>query len=247
MEETISLSICPEVANFFMVKGILLGILLVIFIFFLAKYYFDLKGHVVKENRTRFLVRVAVFGGFSAILYCVPFLKFPVPIFPSFLEFHFDEIPAFIGAFAYGPLTGLYILLVKTIIKLPLSNTLCVGEIADLIYSVTFIIPASLFYQKNRTFKGALKALILGFFCQIIVSLLINIYVTFGIYMDLYGLSEQRLLEFFQYANPAIKNIRWSAGLIAVLPFNAIKNVAVIMVTLPIYKSTHVLFDKLQK
>jgi len=228
-------------------KGIILGLLLLIFVFLVAKHYFDLKGHVEKENRTRFIVRVAVFGGFSAILYCVPFLKFPVPFFPSFLEFHFDEIPAFIGAFAYGPMTGFYILLVKTFIKLPMTNTLAVGEIADLLYSLAFIMPAALFYQKNRTFKGAIKALVLGLFCQLVVSLVANVYVMFPFYMKMFGLSEAALLKVCQLANPAIQDVRWSVGFIAVLPFNVIKDAAIILVTLLVYKSTHTLFDRIQK
>lgn len=228
-------------------KGIILGLLLLIFVFLVAKHYFDLKGHVEKKNRTRFIVRVAVFGGFSAILYCVPFLKFPVPFFPSFLEFHFDEIPAFIGAFAYGPMTGFYILLVKTFIKLPMTNTLAVGEIADLLYSLAFIMPAALFYQKNRTFKGATKALILGLFCQLVVSLVANVYVMFPFYMKMFGLSEAALLKVCQLANPAIQDVRWSVGFIAVLPFNVIKDAAIILVTLLVYKSTHTLFDRFQK
>lgn len=230
-----------------MVKGIILGLLLIMFVFSVAKHYFDLKGHVEKQNRTRFLVRVAVFGGFSAILYCIPFLKFPVPFFPSFLEFHFDEIPAFIAAFAYGPMTGLYILLVKTFIKLPLTTTLCVGEIADLIYSIAFIIPAAVYYQRYRTFKGAIKALILGLVCQLIVSLVANVYVMFTFYMQMFGLSEQALLGICKAANPAITDIRWSVGFFAVLPFNAMKDAIIIVVTLLVYKSTHTLFDKIQK
>lgn len=228
-------------------KGIILGLLLLIFVFLVAKHYFDLKGHVEKKNRTRFIVRVAVFGGFSAILYCVPFLKFPVPFFPSFLEFHFDEIPAFIGAFAYGPMTGFYVLLVKTFIKLPMTNTLAVGEIADLLYSLAFIMPAALFYQKNRTFKGAIKALIIGLFCQLVVSLVANVYVMFPFYMKMFGLSEAALLKVCQLANPAIQDVRWSVGFIAVLPFNVIKDAAIILVTLLVYKSTHTLFDRFQK
>lgn len=228
-------------------KGIILGLLLLIFVFLVAKHYFDLKGHVEKKNRTRFLVRVAVFGGFSAILYCVPFLKFPVPFFPSFLEFHFDEIPAFIGAFAYGPMTGFYVLLVKTFIKLPMTNTLAVGEIADLLYSLAFIMPAALFYQKHRTFKGAIKSLILGLFCQLVVSLVANVYVMFPFYMRMFGLSEAALLKICQLANPAIQDVRWSVGFIAVLPFNVIKDAAIILVTMLVYKSTHTLFDRLQK
>lgn len=230
-----------------MVKGIILALFLIAFVFCVAKHYFDLKGRVERQNRTRFLVRVAVFGGFSAILYCVPFLKFPVPFFPSFLEFHFDEIPAFIAAFAYGPMTGLYILLVKTFIKLPLTTTLCVGEIADLIYSVAFIIPAAVYYERHRTFKGALKSLILGLVCQLVVSLVANVYVMFPFYMQMFGISEAGLLKICQAANPAIKDIRWSVGFIAVLPFNALKDAIIIVVTMLVYKSTHTLFDKVQK
>ncbi len=230
-----------------MVKGIILGLLLLIFVFSVAKHYFDLKGRVEKQNRTKFIVRVAVFGGFSAILYCVPFLKFPVPFFPSFLEFHFDEIPAFIGAFAYGPMTGFYILLVKTFIKLPMTSTLAVGEIADLIYSTAFIIPAAFYYKKHRQFKGALVSLLIGVSCQLVVSLVANVYVMFPFYMRMFGLSEEGLLKICQLANPAITDVRWSVGFLAVLPFNIIKNVAIIVVTLLVYKSTHTLFDRLQR
>ena len=230
-----------------MVKGIILSLLLIVFVILITRHYFVLKGRVEKQNRTRFLVRVAVFGGFSAVLYCVPFLKFPVPFFPSFLEFHFDEIPAFIAAFAYGPMTGLYILLVKTFIKLPLTTTLCVGEIADLLYSTAFIIPAAVYYERHRTFKGAIESLILGLICQLFVSLVANVYVMFPFYMDMFGLSEQALLGICQAANPAIKDIRWSVGFFAVLPFNAMKDAMIIFVTLLVYKSTHTLFDKIQK
>ena len=230
-----------------MVKGIILGLLLIVFVFAVSKHYFDLKGKVEKQNRTRFLVRVAVFGGFSAILYCIPFLKFPVPFFPSFLEFHFDEIPAFIAAFAYGPMTGLYVLLVKTFIKLPLTTTLCVGEIADLIYSIAFILPGAIYYQRNRTLKGAIKSLIIGLVCQLTVSLVTNVYVTFPFYMQLFEISEENMLLIFQATNPAVRDIRWSVGFIAVLPFNAMKDAMIIIPTMLVYKSTHTLFDKIQK
>ena len=48
-------------------------------------------------------------------------------------------------------------------------------------------------------------------------------------------------------ANPKINNIGWSYGLLAVLPFNAMKDAAVIVLTLLTYKSVHRFIDsKLQ-
>ena len=108
---------------------------------------------------TRFIARTAVLSAISIILYVVPFLKFSLPIFPAFLEIHLDEIPAFIAGFAFGPLSGFLVVLVKTLVKLPLTNTAGVGELADFIYSAAFVIPAALIYKKHHTLKGALVCL----------------------------------------------------------------------------------------
>ena len=51
----------------------------------------------------RFISRVAIFGAISTILYIVPVFQIQLPFVPSFLQLHFDEIPAFIAGYAYGP------------------------------------------------------------------------------------------------------------------------------------------------
>ena len=112
---------------------------------------------------------------------------------------------------------------------------------------MAFIIPAAVYYQKHRTFKGALKSLIIGLVCQLLVSLVANVYVMFPFYMQMFGISEEALLGICQAANPAVKDIRWSVGFMAVLPFNAMKDAIIIVVTMLVYKSTHTLFDKIQK
>jgi len=192
-----------------------------------------------KINLVRFMSRVAIFGALSAILYIVPFLKFPVPFFPSFLEFHFDEIPVFIAGFAYGPLSAICVLVVKTIIKLPFTSTLTVGEWADLIYSTAFIVPAALIYQKRRDIKGVLAGFGLGFVIQIATSLVFNVYIMIPFYMFVMGFPEQAILGMAQAANPAVTDIGWSLGFLAIVPFNIIKNIMVIILTFLVYKSIH--------
>lgn len=228
-------------------KTIVFVIALLLILFLAIKLFLDTSR--TKENKitTRFIARVAIFGALSAILYIVPILKFPVPIFPSFLEFHFDEIPVFIASFAYGPFSGICILIVKTIMKFPFTTTACVGEIADFIYSFVFIIPAAIIYQKHRSFKFVTLGLSIGLILQLGVSLIGNIYIIFPFYMKMLPMSEETLLAVCRLANPAVSNVRWSVGFLAVLPFNLIKDVAVIIVTLLIYKSTHQLIDKIAK
>ena len=226
-------------------KTLTFGILVVLFIFVFLKCYYAEKQHTKYKFGTKQIVRVAIFGALSGIFYI--FIKFPVPFIPFFLEFHFDEIPAFIASFAYGPISGVLVLLIKTLIKLPFTRTLGVGELADLLYSAAFILPAAIVYKKHRNFKGVVVGLIVGTILQLGVSLLANIYVIIPFYMKVMEYTEEQLIGWCQLANANITDVKWSYGLLAVLPFNAIKDGAVIILTLFTYKSVHRFIDKLHE
>jgi len=195
--------------------------------------------HFHKIDLVRFMSRVAIFGAMSAILYIVPFLKFPLPFFPSFLEFHFDEIPVFIAGFAYGPFSALCVLVVKTIIKLPFTSTLTVGEWADLMYSAAFVIPAAIIYRRHRNLRSVVAGFAIGFIAQLAVSLIFNVYLIIPFYMFVMGFPEAAILGMAQAANPAVTDIGWSLGLLAIVPFNIIKNAMVVAMTFLVYKSIH--------
>ena len=244
MEENILIKFALEHEAFFMdYKTIIFGVLVLVFIFVFLKLYYKEKGHAKYNFGTKQMVRVAIFGALSGIFYI--FIKFPVPFLPSFLEFHFDEVPAFIASFAYGPVVGILVLVVKTLIKLPLTSTLGVGELSDLVFSIAFILPAAIIYKKHRNFKGVIVGLAIGTMFQLLVSLLFNIYVTIPFYLKVMELPEFVILGMCQAANPNITNVGWSYGLFAVLPFNSIKDAAVIVLTLFTYKSVHRFIDKL--
>ena len=227
-------------------NAIIIAVIEVIWIAALIKVYYDNKPKTESTNLTKLIVRVAIFGAISAILYIVPILKFPVPIFPSFLEFHFDEIPVLIAGFAYGPFTAFAILMIKTLIKLPFSTTMLVGELSDLLFSSAFILPAAYIYKKNRHFKGAIAGLLVGMFFQLLISLLGNIYLMVPFYMFMFDLEEEALLGICRLANPNISNVGWSYGVFAVLPFNLIKDGVVILVTMLVYKSIRRFLDKVK-
>ncbi len=229
------------------INSIIFGILLVLWAFVTLKIYTDHKRKIVYTDVTRFLVRIGIFGAISTILYVIPFLKFSLVIFPSFLEIHFDEIPAFIAGFAYGPLSAIAVLVIKTIIKLPFTSTLTVGEFSDLLFSIAFILPATLIYKKNRCFKNAIIGLIIGTLCQLVVSLLGNIYLMIPFYMFMFNFSKEQLVAIASIANPMITDVEWTYGLYAVLPFNLIKDAIICVITLLVYKSTHRLIDRLEQ
>lgn len=215
-------------------------------IFGLTIIYFISKL-IFKNNpfNTKFIAKTGIFASISIILYIVPYFQFPLFFMPSFLELHFDEVPALIAGFAYGPLSGIIVILCKTLVKLPMTRTLGVGELADLIYSIAFVIPASLIYKKNRSLKGAFIGLSLGVLIQIIVSSLITSFAILDFYIAVMGLSKETILAMCQAANPNIKSLGWNFLLWVALPFNLIKDAIVSFFTLILYKKVHTLIDRI--
>ena len=208
---------------------------------------FSVARFIKKKNpiTTKFIARTGVFAAISIILYLVPGLKFSVPFFPAFLEFHFDEVPALIAGFAYGPLSGFFVILIKTIVKLPMTNTMTVGEIADFIYSIAFVLPAAFIYKKHRTIKGALVALSVATVIQVISAALITSFLILDFYIFMMGWPKVVILNMCKAANPRITSLGWTFFFYVGLPFNALKDVMVVAITMLLYKRLHKLFDKI--
>ena len=227
--------------SYSLIRFIITLIFIVVVVFNFFKSFFKSKPMTAK-----FIARTAVFAAISIILYTVPFLKFSLPIFPAFLEIHLDEIPAFMAGFAYGPLSGFLVVLVKTLVKLPLTNTAGVGELADFIYSAAFVIPAALIYKKKHTLKGALLSLLVATVVQLLVSSFGTTFIMLDMYSMLYHLPKSVILGMCQKINPAVKDLTWPFLLMVALPFNALKDAIVVLVTALLYKRLRNLFKRIE-
>ena len=67
----------------------------------------------------------------SAVAFVLAFFEFPVPLSPSFARMDLSDFPALIGAFAFGPVAGILIELVKNLLGLFSTATSGVGELAN--------------------------------------------------------------------------------------------------------------------
>lgn len=189
-------------------------------------------------SSTRITV-IAILAALAAILYI---LKFPISaIFPSWLELNFSDIPALIGTFALGPLSGAIIVFVKILLELIFTgtSTMFVGDLADLIIGCALVVPAGWIYKKHRTFRGALVGLAVGSACSTAVAILANwlilvpFYVQFffkGSWSPLLGImsaifGDVTRANFYSY-------YLW----VSVLPFNLMRCLIAAVVVLPVYK-----------
>lgn len=193
-----------------------------------------------------YVSRTAIFGGIAAILYCVPGLQFNLPfVAPGFMSVHLEDIPILLSSFAYGPLLGFFEIVLKTLIKLPMTSTMCAGELGDFMFSLALVIPASYIYTKNRTIKGAIIGTSVGLILTLFFSTVVNLYTIFPLYKLFLGFEEgfigQNIGGVFGWENMSDTDIRLA---ILLLPFNLIKNGIIIGATFICYKPLRYLLEK---
>ena len=199
-------------------------------------------------NATRIAV-IALFSTLSGLLYI---LNFPIAAaFPSFLELNFSDIPALIGTFALGPLSGAIIVVMKVLIKLVVksTSTMFVGDLADIVIGIAFVVPAGLLYKHKRTFKGALIGMGVGTLCSVAFAVLFNRVALVPLYVQLYfGGKWEPLVGMMTPLFPSCtKETFYNFYLwVSVLPFNMMRCL-IAVVTLLVYKRISVAINRLSE
>ena len=198
------------------------------------------EKEVQKEQKPPFfsagnLAVMAILSAISFVLYA--FCKFNLPfIFPQFLEIQISDLPALLGGFALGPVAGCIIIVVKCCLKMPMTSTGCVGELADIIVGIAFVLPAALIYKRNKSRKGALIGLLVGMLSAVSVSLLANWLVLIPFYTKAYGM--EAVVGMMQALYPEITaDTLYNYYLpLAVLPFNMLRCLVCAVITYFVYK-----------
>jgi len=127
-----------------------------------------------KQLSIRTMTSVAVL---SAVAFVLAFFEFPVPLSPSFARMDLSDFPALIGAFAFGPVAGILIELVKNLLGLFSTATSGVGELANFLMGASFVVTAGLFYKLHKTKRTALIGGIIGSVVMGIVAALANYFI----------------------------------------------------------------------
>ena len=169
----------------------------------------------------------------AAISYVLAFLEFPVPLSPSFARMDLSDLPALIGAFAFGPVTGVMIELIKNILQLLSTSTAGVGELANFLIGASYVWIAGFIYKYKRTKKGAISAYIISSIVMGVVAMIVNYFILLPLFETFMPLDQ--LIASFSEFLPFIQT-KLDVVLYNVLPFNVIKGLVVGLVTMVVYK-----------
>lgn len=181
-------------------------------------------------QNVRMLTMTAVL---SAIAFVLAFFEFPVPLSPSFARMDLSDLPALIGAFAYGPAAGILIELVKNALQLFTSSTGGIGELANFIMGSSFVAVAGLIYKFHKTKETAIIACLIASVVMGIIAAIVNYFILLPVFEAFMPL-DQLIASFGEFI-PFIKT-KLDVVLFNAFPFNLLKGIGISIVTILLYK-----------
>ncbi len=111
---------------------------------------------------------------FSAIAFCFTFFSIKV----SFLSFEAKDSILTIGAFIYGPLSGVAMALISSLAELPSSTTGFFGFLMNFLSSSIFVFTASIIYSRKKSLNRAIISLYFATLFYVAGMVVLNIFIT---------------------------------------------------------------------
>lgn len=193
-----------------------------------------------KNNDTERILttrKMAMIGVFSAAAMVLHIFDFPVFFAPPFYKLDFSELPALIGAFAFGPVAGIMIEFCKILLKLFVkgTSTAFVGDLANFVIGCSFILPASIIYMFKKTKKNAIAASAVGTMIMTVFGTMFNAIYLLPAFATLYGMPLDVIVGMGTSINANITDVT-TLVIFAVAPMNLLKGCSVSIVTMLVYK-----------
>ncbi len=183
-----------------------------------------------KTINVRYMTMTAML---SAVAFVLMFLEFSVPFMPSFIKMDLSELPALIGAFAMGPLSGVVICLIKNLLHLLMSTSGGVGELSNFLLGALFVLPAGAMYKRKKGRKSALIGSLVGAVVMAAVSVVTNYFIVYPVYEAFMPM--ETIIAMYQAILPSADNLL-KCLVIFNMPFTFVKGLINVIITFLIYK-----------
>lgn len=174
----------------------------------------------------------------SAIAFVVMYVEFPIPFFPPFLMIDFSDLPAFVGALAFGPVYGVVIELVKNLLHYIIKGSMSgvpIGELSNFMAGSTFIFITTWIYHRSKTKASLITGLMVGTAGMSIVMAVANYFFLMPAYVWFLGYKIEDIIAMANQVNHQITDL-FTLVVLAIAPFNVVKGIILGIILLPFYK-----------
>ncbi len=179
---------------------------------------------------------LVIVGLFSALAYVLMLLESPGYL--GFLRIEFSDVPAILGGLGLGPAAGVFIELIKNIIKALSTKTIGAGELANFVVGSAYVLPLSIIYRKWKGKHRLLTGYVVGTVTMCVAGMIVNYFVTLPLYSNMFG-GVDALIGFVGSMTPGFLpeiNSLWKIIIIGITPFNVLKGIMMAVVSYYVFK-----------
>ena len=196
------------------------------------------------KTTKRFDVRRLVFTALMAAIsiVCAEVLKFTVPVMPKFIKFDFSDVPAMLASLTMGPVSGVFVCVLKNLWGCLTSSTGCVGELQNLVLSVALVLPAGIMTHRNGSVKRAIAGSALGAAAMAAISFPANLYIMFPIYAQVFKTPMEGIIGMYKAILPSVETLP-QCLLIFNVPFTLVKGLIAGAFSVVLYKKLRPVFN----
>lgn len=181
-------------------------------------------------RNTAFLAYSALMTAIAILLNYFPEIPIPLPFAP-WLKLDFSFVPMLLLGFTLGPTAAVMSLLASNAVHLLSANTGGVGQLANVLIGLSFLMPPSIMYRRRRTMKTAVIGTIIGILGMVVVGLLSNQFILIPALLG----DKAATFPMMDYLIQAI------------VPFNLIKGTVNALITFLLYKRLSHLLKEVEK
>lgn len=182
------------------------------------------------SKRIKILVRIGMLGALSFVIMLAELYIG----FAEFLKLDFSDIVAMIAGITMGPLAAVGVQFIKNLLKVVIvTRTAGIGELANLIVGIAYVLPATLIYHRFKSSKGLIIGLVSGAITMVVIACIANYFLLLPAYWS------------FLSAEPMTSGARLGYIQVVILPFNLIKGIIVSILTYVVHISLKPMYKHL--
>ncbi len=125
-----------------------------------------------KRMSTAYMTYVSLMIALAILLNYFP--EIPLAFFAPWLKLDFSFVPMLLIGFSLGPVASIIALVITNLVHLLGTTTFGVGQLANIIIGMCFLVPPTLMYRNKRTLKTAITGTIVGILLMTVAGVLAN-------------------------------------------------------------------------
>jgi len=170
--------------------------------------------------------KIVLMALFTALAYVVSLFSFPLFSAAPYLKLDFGNVFILLIGFLLGPIEGAIVCIIKELISVINSSSGGVGELANAIMTLSYILFPCIVYRYKKGIKTVILSLLVACFIGTATALVVNRFIVFPLYMP-------------DGARALFESVYWY-----VLAFNFIKTAAISTLSVILYKRLSIIFKK---